>query len=47
MTTQAIAKASAAETALGWICTGFQTSAALFVTAAIAGQIGKAAGFWQ
>jgi hypothetical protein len=47
MTTQSIEKASAAETALGLICTGFQTSAVLFVAAAITGQIGKAAGWWQ
>jgi hypothetical protein len=47
MLSQIIAKCSAAETALGWICKGFEASAAVFVTAAIIGQAGKAAGWWQ
>jgi len=47
MLSQTIAKCSAAETALGWICTGFQISAAASITAAIIGQAGKAAGWWQ
>jgi hypothetical protein len=47
MTTQAIIKCSIFEAALGWICKGFEASAAVFVTAAIIGQAGKAAGWWQ